>query len=158
MLLGIFSDTHDNLPLIEKAVRFFNQQAVDFVLHAGDFVAPFSVNKIKKLKCDWKGIFGNNDGEQKGLSVISEGRIQSGPLRVKLEGKEITLVHDIMQIEPDNEPAKIIICGHTHKPQIINQGSKLVINPGECCGWLWGKASVALLELNTLKAKLYDIE
>ncbi|MCM8780547.1 MAG: metallophosphoesterase family protein, partial [Candidatus Omnitrophica bacterium] len=70
MRIGIISDTHDNLPKIDSAVEYFNRQRVGFVLHAGDFVAPFAVAKLKKLDCDWAGVFGNNDGEREGLSKI----------------------------------------------------------------------------------------
>ena len=78
MRIGILADTHDNLPKIERAVRFFNKEKVDFVLHAGDFIAPFAVSKLKGLTCSWLGVFGNNDGEKNGLSGISEGKIKSG--------------------------------------------------------------------------------
>jgi hypothetical protein len=56
MKVGLISDTHDNLPQIEKAVAFFNDKGVDFVIHAGDFVAPFSVAVLLKLNCDWVGV------------------------------------------------------------------------------------------------------
>lgn len=55
MRIGILSDTHDNLPAIKRAVDFFNQQKVQFVLHAGDFIAPFAIPYIDKLACDWHG-------------------------------------------------------------------------------------------------------
>jgi putative phosphoesterase len=37
-MIGIISDTHDNLPAIKRAVDLFNEKNVDLVLHAGDFV------------------------------------------------------------------------------------------------------------------------
>lgn len=74
MILGILADTHDNLPKIEKAVKLFNKNKVDFVLHAGDFVAPFAISALKGLSCGWQGVFGNNDGEKEGLSRIWRGQ------------------------------------------------------------------------------------
>jgi len=44
--LGILSDTHDNVPQVRKAVALFNREMVDLVLHAGDYVAPFSVKPL----------------------------------------------------------------------------------------------------------------
>ena len=67
MLLGIIADTHDNLDAIENAVDIFNREKVDLVIHAGDFVAPFTVRKFRGLDCKFIGIFGNNDGEKEGL-------------------------------------------------------------------------------------------
>jgi hypothetical protein len=157
MKIGILSDSHDNLPRIEKAVRFFNKNKVGFVLHAGDFVAPFTILKLKNLKCAWSGVFGNNDGEKNGLSRISEERIKEGPLRVNLDNKKITLVHDVNTIDPNTEQAALIVFGHTHKPEIINRPDKLMVNPGECGGWLTGKSTVALVDLTSFSAKIFTI-
>ncbi len=157
MKIGILSDSHDNLPKIEKAVELFNKNKVGFVLHAGDFIAPFTILKFKNLKCDWRGVFGNNDGEKTGLSRISEGRIQDGPLRIELAGKIITLVHDIKTINPDRERAALIIFGHTHKSEIIKKSKLLLINPGEAGGWLTGKSTVAIVDLATLSHKIFSL-
>ena len=157
MKIGILSDTHDNIPKIEKAVKFFNKNKVGFVLHAGDFVAPFAVAKLKNLSCDWLGIFGNNDGERKGLSGFSEGKIKDGPLRLELDNRKITLVHDIATINAKTEAADLIIFGHTHNTEVLKQENKLIINPGECGGWLTGKSTIALVDLTSLSAKITEI-
>jgi len=155
--IGILSDSHDNLQKLEKAIRFFNKNKTDFVFHAGDFVAPFAILKLKKLPCDWRGVFGNNDGEKSGLLRASEGRIKKGPLRIKLAGKKIVLVHDINTISLRKENAQLIIFGHSHKPQVIKEKNRLIINPGECGGWLSGKATVALVDLASLSGKIFEI-
>ncbi|MFA6216811.1 MAG: metallophosphoesterase [Candidatus Omnitrophota bacterium] len=157
MKIGLLSDTHDNLPHIEKAVKFFNQQKVDFVFHAGDFVAPFSVVRLKALQSDWRGVFGNNDGERTGLAGISQGKITEAPLRLKLSGITITIVHDLKQFDLKRESSRLVICGHTHKPEIIEHQHQLVINPGECGGWLTGESTVSIVELSTLRAELFKI-
>lgn len=157
MKIGLFSDTHDNLPKIEKAVRFFNREKVDFVLHAGDFIAPFTISKLGKLKCEWIGVFGNNDGEKAGLMKISKGRIHQGPLRIKLNKKRITLVHALNKIDPDKEKADLIVYGHTHRPEILQKSDKLMVNPGEASGWLYGSATVAIINLDFLSAKIFKI-
>jgi hypothetical protein len=157
MIIGILSDTHDNLQKIEKAVKLFNKNKVDFVFHAGDFVAPFTIPKLKALTCDWRGVFGNNDGEKNGLSAISEGKIQEGPLRIELDRKKITLTHDINKINSKTEEADLIIFGHTHNSEIRKQDDKLLINPGECGGWLTGKSTVALVDLTSLSARIFKI-
>jgi len=157
MKIGILSDTHDNLPQVEKAVELFNKKKVDFVLHAGDFVAPFTILKLKKLKCDWRGVFGNNDGERTGLARISEGKIQEGPLRIKLADKKITLVHDINTINPEREGSALIVFGHTHKSEVVKKGNALLINPGEAGGWLTGKSTVAIVDLTALSHKIFSL-
>jgi uncharacterized protein len=157
MILGILSDTHDNLPKIVKAIEFFNRKKAGFVLHAGDFVAPFTVDKFSKLNCDWLGVFGNNDGEKKGLAEKSQGRIRKAPLRLCLACRKITLVHDQNTVDFTKERADLIVYGHSHKAEVAVKNGKLVVNPGECSGWLWGKSSVALVNTETLTAKIFRI-
>jgi hypothetical protein len=153
--IGVIADTHDNLPKIEKAARFLNKNRVEFVLHAGDFIAPFAAAKLKNLSCDFRGVFGNNDGEKQGLAQISENRIQNGPLRLTLGGRRIVLVHDINSINPTTEEAQLIVFGHSHKPEIFKKDSLILVNPGECAGWLSNHSSVAIVDLNTLSPKIF---
>lgn len=148
MKLGIISDTHDNLDRITQCVEVLNQQKVDFVIHCGDFVAPFAVNPFEQLDCDWLGVFGNNDGEKPGLIKKSGGRIKEPPYFLELAAKKIGVTH-----EPCDLEAEIILCGHTHEPE-ISQNSKLRINPGEVCGWLYSKPSLAVLDLNNMKPEI----
>jgi putative phosphoesterase len=157
MKIGILSDTHDNLPKITQAVRFFNTHKVDFVFHAGDFIAPFVVPKLNGLFSDWLGVFGNNDGEKKGLASISENRIKKGPLRITLGGKSILVVHDINTLDKPQESSQVIISGHTHKPEITRLQGRLLINPGECSGWLRGIATVAIADLDKMSVKIHAI-
>lgn len=63
MKIGIISDTHDNLPAVEEAVKVFNSAAVGLIIHAGDWNAPFSLAKLG-AKAKISGIFGNVDGER----------------------------------------------------------------------------------------------
>jgi putative phosphoesterase len=63
MKIGIVADSHDNVPAIKKAVEYFNKSNIRFVIHAGDYIAPFSVKEFLRLKTKLLGGFGNNDGE-----------------------------------------------------------------------------------------------
>jgi len=163
MLIGIMADSHDNMPRIEQAVRFFNQRKVEVVLHAGDFIAPFVVNKLKGLSCNLVGVFGNNDGEREGLKKrISEiGEIHSPPFSFTWLSKKILLVHnfqDLKEKKIDVASFDIVVYGHTHHAKIGKEGKSLLINPGECGAWLTGKSTVALLDLKTMKAWIEEIK
>ena len=155
MRIGVISDTHDNLPAIERAVSFFNTQKVSFVFHAGDYVAPFAVVRLASLSCGWRGVLGNNDGEKDGLIRVSENRITQGVLRVEVCGRKIAVVHDLHCVDLENEKAGIIVCGHTHKPQLLAGKARLVINPGEACGWVSGISTVAIVDLDALTATIH---
>jgi putative phosphoesterase len=84
MLIGIISDTHDNMPQIKKAVDLLNESKVEHVIHAGDFTSPFTFSILKDLKCGFTGIFGNNDGDKLLLQKMSRGRIFNQPIFLNL--------------------------------------------------------------------------
>lgn len=157
MKLSILADTHDNLTKLAEAIELFNREKVDFLLHAGDFIAPFSVREFKKLDCDFRGVFGNNDGEKKGLLEVSQGRIKMPPLRIELGGKKVILLHEIKEADLKQEDFDLAIFGHTHRPEVNRKNSKLLINPGECCGWLTGKSTLAIVELCDLSSRIIEI-
>ncbi len=148
MKIGIVSDTHDNLNKIRDMAEVLKGARVDFLLHAGDFIAPFSIPPLNELNCDWLGVLGNNDGEIAGLDKVSGGRIKKGPYSLELDSKRIILMHQFRDMDCD-----ILIFGHTHEPK-IEKGDKLIVNPGEVCGWVSGKSSLVLLDLNTLKPEI----
>jgi putative phosphoesterase len=157
MLIGVISDTHDNLTKLDRAVSFFNKQKVSFVLHAGDYVAPFSVARLSKLASDWRGVFGNNDGDREALARASGNRIAEDILRVEIDGRKIVMAHDSGILDLKKETAQIVICGHTHKPVLYKQKSRLIINPGEACGWLSGVSTVAIIDLSSFVSKIHTL-
>lgn len=151
MKIGIISDTHDNLPKITEAVGILNSYKIDFLIHCGDYVAPFSLIPLQKSQCDWIGVLGNNDGEKDGLRNKSEGRIKESPYFLTFSSIRIAVSHVFFDCDAD-----IVAFGHTHQPLIQTlkkQGKKpaqLLINPGEVSGWLYGKSSLAIVDLETL--------
>jgi putative phosphoesterase len=160
MKVGILSDSHDHLTALKRSVEIFNDNKVEFVIHAGDFVAPFALQPLEGLHCPWIGVFGNNDGEQQGLTQQSKGRIQPGPYHLSLDGKKVFLVHDLtvtMRAEVSQSDARIVISGHTHNPTIEREGEVLFINPGELCGWLSGRRTIALLDTNNFEVSLIEV-
>src|SRR4030042_509218 len=47
-MIGILSDSHDNLTRVREAVRLFNDAGCSLVIHPGDFVAPFNRHLASK--------------------------------------------------------------------------------------------------------------
>ena len=80
---------------------------------------------------------------------ISSGRIKTPPFFIEEEGRKIALTHKFQELDAD-----IIIFGHTHKPQIEEREGKLLINPGEACGWLSNKSSVVIFDFTSFKPQL----
>jgi len=161
MKIGIISDTHDNLPQIKKAVEIFNQEKVELVLHAGDFVSPFTFLEFKNLNCPLKGVFGNNDGDKLYLQEKFKGigELYPNSYQTILNHKNIIILHEEKLIDAlaESQKYEVIIYGHTHHTDLRRNRKTLIINPGECGGWLTGKSTIALLDLETLEAKIINI-
>lgn len=156
MKVGIVSDSHDNVPMIKRAVEVFNARKVEYVLHAGDYVAPFSVKEFMKLEARLIGVFGNNDGEETGIGALC-GDIHHPPHSLVLDGRKILITHDLYDLNQEQQNnADVIIFGHTHKAE-IGEGSPLYINPGECGGWVRGKSTVSILDLKQLEAHIITL-
>jgi len=161
--IGIISDTHDRLEAVEKAVDLFNTAGVEVVLHAGDLVSPFVVPRLAKLKAKLYYVWGNNDGDR---LLVSKRMAEFGmepPTEIALlniAGKRIALLHGtselIVEALAKSMQFDIIVRGHTHKAEVI-RGNCLVINPGEACGYLTGKRTVAVLETDTMDVQLLEI-
>ncbi len=161
MLIGVIADTHDNMDMLKKAVDLFNERGVGLVLHAGDYVAPFTSREFRRLECKLVGVFGNNDGEKFGLVKQFEGigKLHEGVHQLEVEGnKKIAITHypEIAETLAGSDAYDVVVYGHTHRPDIRKKGH-LIINPGECGGWLEGTSTVAILDVATLDAELVTL-
>jgi putative phosphoesterase len=156
MKLGIISDTHDNVPMIKKAVEVFNSLDVDAVLHAGDYVSPFSLIPLLSLECDFLGVWGNNDGDKIALQKVAQGKIENSPHLESYGEKKILLGHHFETLEALilSQVFHFIFYGHTHKPEIRQTGETLIVNPGECGGWVEGKSTIAIADLELQTAEI----
>jgi uncharacterized protein len=157
MKIGVISDTHDNLPAIAAALRCFQEAGVETILHAGDFVAPFALKAVLQARAPVIGVFGNNDGEREGLAKLLPDLVV-GPRRLEIGGKKICLVHAAnWATREDFEAADIFVSGHTHQPKVERQEGRLVVNPGECGGWLSGRGTVAVIDTVAMTADIKEV-
>jgi putative phosphoesterase len=165
MLIGIISDTHDNLPLVEKAVNRLNDEKVALVLHAGDFTSPFVIPKFKALNCKLIGVFGNNDGDhellKKRFNETTNCEIHGRFTEVNAEGFKIALLHgdenELLHALTSRECFDAVVYGHIHSTVYKTNGKTLIINPGELCGYLTGKATFALMDTEKREAKIVEL-
>ena len=58
--------------MVNRAVEIFNREKVAMVLHAGDYVAPFSIKPLFFLEADFMGVWGNNDGDKIALITTKD--------------------------------------------------------------------------------------
>ncbi|MEM3608800.1 MAG: metallophosphoesterase [Candidatus Bathyarchaeia archaeon] len=164
MLVGLIADTHDCLPMVDKAIKKLNEEGVGLVLHAGDYVAPFVIPRFKGLKAKLIGVFGNNDGDKELLKRrFSENNfdIRGNFAEISVDNVKIALLHggeeELLKALINSESFNIIVHGHTHKAEVYSKGKTLIVNPGEVCGYLTGKSTIAVLDIERREAKIIHI-
>jgi len=160
MLIGVLSDTHDRVPLIAKALDLFTERRVEVVVHAGDLCSPFAAKALKAVedRCPLHVIFGNNEGEMAGLTAVLP-QLQRGPLRLEFGGRRILVHHFEKWCEPEDVSwAEVVITGHTHEVVNETRDGRLFLNPGECCGWVNGRCTVAILDTTEPKAEIAELK
>lgn len=165
MLVGLMADTHDRLPMVEKAVKRFNEEGVELVLHAGDYVAPFVIPRFKELKAELIGVFGNNDGDRELLKErFSEHKgmkLRGNFAEIHADDAKIALLHgseeELLRALISSQNFDVIVHGHTHKAEAYKKGKTLVVNPGEVCGYITGKSTIAFLDTEKLEAKIIEL-
>jgi putative phosphoesterase len=163
MIIGVLSDTHDNLANIQKAVDLFSMNGVEAIIHGGDFCSPFTLAVFKPLAekgVKMHAVFGNNDGDRVLLTRRGEGfcSFSDGVCIVTLGGRRIIVMHypDVAEDLFRLGDYDLVIHGHNHQARVEGVERKL-LNPGTCSGYLAKKATVALVDTADLGVALVEI-
>jgi putative phosphoesterase len=145
MKIGIISDTHDDIENVQQAIQIFNQNKVEYVIHAGDYIFPGIIKEFSKLNAKLIGVFGNNDGERNGIlkSFIDiNGELKGEIGNIEIDNIKFGIYHgtdnEIKERVISSKKYDVLICGHTHKREPNNFGKikkdnyndTLVLNPG----------------------------
>jgi len=117
-----------------------------------------STGVFKKLKSPLIAIFGNNDGDRVHLKQFFSGigEIYDDPYMGRINGKSITMTHKPEIVDSLASKYDVVLYGHTHERELKNEGG-IVLNPGECCGYLTGKSTVALLDIRRMHAEITEL-
>lgn len=170
MLVGVVSDTHDSLGVVERVARAFRETGVEVVVHLGDVIAPFTLKALAEGGgARLEGVFGNNDGEKIGLLKVAlayGANISDPPRSVVIGGKRFLLVHgfgdpqstvEIVKALAESGRWHAVLYGHTHEPLLTYRRGTLLLNPGDGGGTL-NKPSFALVDTETMRARLVQVE
>ena len=97
MLVGVVSDTHNNIKNIKNIIDIFNNEKVDIVIHTGDITQPKTLRIFSNLSCPMIGVFGNNDRSEKGLEEACKDLnfdFKDPPFSISLKNKKIVIFHE----------------------------------------------------------------
>lgn len=160
-MIGIISDSHDNIDAIRKAVKLLNNQDLELVIHAGDLISPFTAREFSNLDAELVAVYGNNDGEREGLKYMYKDLCVLEDFKeISVDGWKMSLIHGTNQPMVDALLAcgkyDVVVRGHTHKLEVVN-GETMMINPGELCGYVTGDKTIILLDTDDLNHEIIHI-
>jgi len=166
-MLGVISDTHDDLNSIRAALEVFSKEKVESIIHLGDLISPFALRELAK----WQGridlLWGNNEGEAlvAKLGIELGLKVHTSPVELSLFDREILAFHGFGSLSLTEKVARVladcgeydvVLFGHTHSPVVEKRGS-LLVNPGEASGKLTGRKTAALVDLENLEAEIVEL-
>jgi putative phosphoesterase len=165
MKIAIISDSHDNLPNIEKALTYINGQGVELLIHCGDVCAPATLQFIaERFTKPIHLCFGNVDGDKYNMTRMAYEELHHVKIHgeigeLTLSGKHLAFVHYPYMAKglATENKYDFIFYGHDHKPWEAMIGKTKIINPGNLAN-IFFKPSFALLDIKTGKLELKLLE
>lgn len=169
MIVGVISDSHDNIYALREVLQKLLEHGIEVLVHLGDIVSPFAVKLMKEVLGNKPvvAVRGNNDGDLIQLSQLFSKyswTFLHDPSVVEFSGRRVLLIHGHGAAEDVKKlvyalarslDVDAVFYGHTHTADLSNAEGKLVLNPGELCGYLTGRKSYALVDLSKMKAEVY---
>lgn len=157
MLIGLMSDSHDNIKGVKDALKAFSERDVELILHAGDMIGSGNCYTFEGCDMPIKLVYGNNDGDRVGLKRDFErvggeylgdfGEIEVAGLKIAiLHGTEDSMVRAIVA----SGLYDVVVRGHNHRAEVTFYEKTLLVNPGEIWGHFTGLSSVAVLDTANL--------
>jgi uncharacterized protein len=164
MIIGILSDTHNNLANLATALTLFEREGVSTLVHCGDFTGIEVAQKMAGFQVI--GVFGNGDfasGEIREVllrqnpenyaGLVFTGRI--GEVRVAVTHGHIpSSVEELVHAGGFDYVFK----GHSHQHKDERFGMTRLINPGALGGMHREERRVCLLDTESGKANFVKIQ
>lgn len=158
MKIAILSDSHDHY---DNLANDLNCQKL---LFAGDLIAPGNGSAIlSKFNGTVHFIFGNNDGEEFGMTKqftkYDNLSIEGKWFELEVEGKKIFMNHypRIAEIAAKSGIFDIVIYGHDHIQKHEKIGDTILLNPGALHPYKIKEPSFAIYDTTSNSVEIVTI-
>jgi putative phosphoesterase len=164
MLIGVFSDVHDNLGNLRQVLALFTERGVATLIYCGDFCSPIPSRVMgASFAGDIHVVFGNGDGDRFAISNVANSQYQNLKLHgehaeLELGGRKIAVTHYPFYAKALARTGDYdaVFSGHTHQRHQERIGDCLWLNPGEILGWQ-GTPTCAIYNTETNQAETITI-
>lgn len=164
MKIAITSDSHDNIPNIQKFLDYVNKNNVEMIIHCGDLAAPSIILKEFGPNFDKPihfvhGNVADRELNQKIAGQFNHVTCHGDQGELEIDGKKIAFIHYPDQGKKLAESGKydLVFYGHNHTPWEEEVGKTKLLNPGTLAG-MFNKATFAVYDTKTEKAELILLE
>jgi putative phosphoesterase len=134
MLLGILSDTHDQVARTKAAVDLLVNSGAEALIHCGDITIPDVVYELAPRPSYF--VFGNCDFDldelRRAIAEIGGVCLERGGL-LSIDDRRLAVTHgdssrELARLE--GERPDYLFSGHTHEALDVQRGPTRFINPG----------------------------
>ncbi len=153
MKIGIVSDSHKKVELLQNALNILKNNGVQFIIHAGDIVLEESLQLLEDSGLPYQAVFGNNDFNL--LNLSDKYNIANEPHYFDIDNISVKLMHYPYYLNGDTD---LVVFGHTHYFEAEYKNDTLYINPGEICARKKPISEFALIEKNKEGWSVYHYE
>lgn len=141
MKIAVFSDIHDHLHHLKKALEMLPEHAPERLFYLGDFCAPFTLAALVEgfggpIDC----VTGNNDADLLNMCKVVAGHprvtLHGQLAELEINGRKIALNHypEIAKRLAESGAYDAVFSGHDHRIYRHRIGKTLWANPGEIMG------------------------
>ncbi len=156
MKIMIISDIHGGYEDLEKVLDIFEKEKYDKLFILGDLYSYYDsiendyvINRLNNIE-NKLIVRGNCDFDMNIPEILN----------ISLNGLKMTLTHGHLYStnELTNSDSNIIFIGHTHKPCILFENNKYIVNPGSIHKSREGENTFASIDNTTIYIKSINNE
>ena len=118
LVVGLISDTHGLL----RPEALAALAGSDHIVHAGDIGDPVTLEALREM-APLTAIRGNNDTGAWARDLPDARSVEVGGVRIHV-------IHDLAQLGAPARGVRLVVCGHSHVPRILEKEGVLYVNPG----------------------------
>lgn len=164
MIVGVFSDVHDNIEALRRVMDDFKTKRVARAIFCGDFCSPIPSRVMGESGLAIDCVFGNGDGDRLTIYRFATSEFQNLTIHgehaeLEIDGRKIAVTHYPLYAQALGRTGDYdaVFSGHTHEVHEQVFGHCIWVNPGEVFGWK-GSPSYAYYDTGDNTASIVRLE